>query len=353
MTKREKLLIVLFSVFLFAVGLLVFLSSEQIEKKPSLNLKILNIQAWDEKVYSIVPPPTEDGNAASYFLEAIHFARDGSKLSKKYSWWRIFSKHSFKELLQWKNGNSELKAIMEDALNVPEIDSLVNGSNQKNYSIYGAYYTPSPNPEISIYEDSLIEYLDLLKLAQLMVIKAFYMLENGNTNEAEKYLFATLRMAHLLQKDSHIVGNYVGVKIESITIKEISGFYKMAGRNDTVELWGPLLNETKKRKEAWWHLYNNYLNLDKRMLMKIVDDKTLPRAIRLQSLKSLASNTLKTKVSTVMGIPDDIKEFISSKHFDDTELYILQLKLIDDIDRGRFSSIKKRFDMRGPIFNFN
>lgn len=306
------------------------------------DLKILEVKAWDDVVYKLVPPPAEDGNAVEYLLKANHGqliegkpeATQTDTLDKIYPWWNE-TKGEF-----WLSQEEKDKALTAEAIKIPELDLIVKASQQKKYQFYGIYSTPSPDPQKMIFSMPLMNFANIVKLSKILAARAYSKAEKGDKAGAEADMLASVRVGHIMQRDVTMIGFMIGISIENAAAKRMPDFYKKIGNDAKAEEWTQLLPETEKHRDAAKAL----LKINSVAKLKaIVTDANLPRSARNEGLLAVVTYSLaQTKTKGVMGVPKETKEFITRELFSDPEMIILQLKLIEDVYVGVFTSAKNR-----------
>jgi len=328
--EMKKRLLIVFVLVLFSIFLTSSCKSKAKEPIPEPDWDILNTQKWDDEFYKLVPPPTEDGKAATYFLEAIHSPLINREMKREiYPWLESFTENT------WKSNKPEDIKLTRKGIQIPELDLIVKGSLQKNYQIFGIYYMPSAKPGFFDIgpKGNIYKYMLIKKLSFLLMARADYKFSHGDFVGAEKDMFAAIRMGHIFQRDITTFGYSLGNYIEKIVAKEMPLFYKKLGNEEKSKSWANFQKKAEQHKTANAIYYRYYFDRKSESMMNIVDNKSLPRAIRIDSLIGLVMNPLLENPLRIafLYFPKKTKEFILKEHFDDPEMVIVQFKLIENV----------------------
>ena len=322
------------NILIFA-GLLLLLSSmgaipeEPAEPAKTPDLEILNTQKWDDAFYKLVPQPTEDGNAATYFLRALHYrglSGEEQEQWQGYPWLKDFNNDTR------KSTKPEDIERVKNAIHMPELSYLVRGSLQRKYQIYGVHMMPSPEPHKTVFDQPIPEYISIMKMIYVLMARADSKLAAGDAAGANAVMMAAARVGHIMQKDVTLIGFMVGEAIELNVAKEMPEFCRKLKDEEKAKAWEDFVQLAEKHREESKNFMRFLNGTTNEELMKVTDNKTLPRSFRLGSLVNLIGNRALNHPlrATVFGVPDDVKEFITKDHFDDPEMIIMQLKIIED-----------------------
>ncbi|GEM_PF-6355431 len=332
------------------ICLLVFVTSVASKSKketppPPPDWNLVDVNAWDEQFYKLVPAPTEDGNAATYFLNAIHnefFGKKDGKKAEFYPWLSNFGKDT------WKSDKPEDKELTQKAIGIPELELMVKGSKQKNYQIYGIHLMPSPKADIIIYEEPLPKYINHMRLAYALMARANHKIAQRDPAGAEEDMFAVLRIGHILQRDVFLIGHMVGIAIETIAAKEMPDFYKKLGNEEKAKAWEDFSIKAEKHRSNNKRYIRYVQSLTLEEMTKIVKNPNLPRSFRIEAIMMVIGNHFMEKpISTrLFGLPEEIREFVIQEYFDDPEMIIIQFKIIEDVYAGLLSNVSGRKKMR-------
>ena len=342
--KRGSTIVIGVTSLIFIVSVLsVFPACQKKQPAPAPDWGIFNIKAWDEATYKLVPPPSEDGNAAGYFLKAIHYdprRTDAGGLKSTYDWWNKFKTDDIKDMDPIGNN------VLASALKIPELDIIVKGSMQKDYHWIGIYASPSPRPDATIFDYVIPSYMDIMRLCRILQARAIDKLAQGDRAGAEADMLATVRAGHILQQDITLIGMMVGFSIESAMAKDLPGFYRKAGDEAKAKAWEDFLPGIERRREAARAFIRYTQAAPSEELIKVADNRSLPRAARFEIVLMAVVNSMLNHPSTIItGVPRKIKKFLLADHYEDPEMVIVQLKLIEDVYVGQLSTIGGRIGL--------
>jgi len=306
------------------------------------DLKILDVEAWDTAVYKMIPPPTENGNAVEYLLEAtlgklstVDENSDTPSLEKTYPWWKNIKNDMY------SSEDPKDVEIIAKAIEIPQLETLIKASNQNGYQFYGIYAMPHVDPARSFMEIPIMSYMDIYRLANILTFRAEHKLEAKDIKGAEADMFAAMRVGHIMQKDVMLIGFVLGCSIETSVAQKMPAFYKKTGDNSKSKTWTEFLETVEKHKTSGRKAFKNR-SIEE--VMTMVDNKTLPRSIQAEGLVViLGKHFEKSRITVLRKIPEEIKVFIAKDRFDDPEMIIVQMKVIEDIYAGQLSTLKKRF----------
>lgn len=331
MKKKYPLLIGLASLLLVALLPASSMAKKKSEPIPTPDWAVLDVAKWDETIYKLIPPPDENGNAIAYFLEATHLTWAGKgedELKKKYEWWEDLRQ------INWSEGvKEEQKPLVAKAIQIPEIDSVVKGSRQKNFQWVGVFMTPSADPDETWFAAPVPNYLHILMLSRLVMARAEDKLAKGDKAGAEADMMAAVRVGHLLQKDLILIGYMVGVAVESMAARKMPEFYKSVGNETKAKEWEDLIPLLDKHKDAGRAFMKYFYRVPMEEAARIISDESLPRSMRMESVSAVIGNEILEHPILFMmrGPSKKAKKFVTAEYFDDPEMRILQLKLIEDV----------------------
>lgn len=312
-------------------------------KSPPPDWKLLDIKVWDETFYKLIPEPTEDGNAFDSILKATHNRFSGIEESKPmgYDWWDKINTGIF------ESDKPEDIAVIEKAIKIPELDLIVAGSSNKDYQWLGVHVQYSSDPEVSVFMEKIPYFIDVRKLGLLLVARAEHKLTQSDLAGAEADMLAVASMGHILQKDITMIGLMVGLSLELYAAEKLPDLYRKLGNEVKAKAWEDYIPECTKRKDSIKQFFQYGQGAETEELMKLADNSSLPKAIRVESMMLLLVNTLLSNaVNTfIWGVPEEIVDFLAAKRFDDPEMVIIQSRILQDIRSGPLSTLQGRYKL--------
>lgn len=278
---------------------------------------------------------TEPGNAAEAYLPYLN----GTAPSCKQGWFQALNVNNAIDPKDEEQKQAQAKAR---AAAGPDLDALLAASRKTDYIMWGKLI--KPDPKITPFSIQSLNFLDLARLAYLLVGDAKIRAAAGEKS-AEERMLAAVRIGHHLEEDVQPFGAVWGMMIREKAAAALAEYHAPTNKEKS-EQWAAYAAATSKKRKAMVMALKDLAGWPEDRLRAIILNQDIMTSFRLEALNAARyctesrEDALKCRIT---GEPAWVKKVRREAKFSDPQAAAI-LPLLDNplsLDElGKISFIK-------------
>jgi len=163
-----------------------------------------------------------------------------------------------------------------------DLDAVMAASRRLECSVWGVHLRPDMNK--ILFSQDTPEYLNLFKLALLLIYRGDALAEDGDSRGAELNYLAALRIGHHLESEPELFGYVVGLALKDNAAARLAGLYQNLEQNEKARNFANYADITSKRIQAKNILFQEIPSWKRETVERFVLDIDAPYALRFDTL---------------------------------------------------------------------
>ena len=217
---------------------------------------------------------TEPGNAAEGYLPYLN----GTAPSMKATWFQALNLGNAIDPKDEEQKKAQAAAL---AAAGPDLDALIAASRKQDYVMWGTLV--KPDPKLTPFSMQTLNFLDLTRLACLLVGDAKIRAAKGDPS-AEERLLAAVRIGHHCEQDVESFTLIWGALIRVKAANALSELYEKQGKKDLAEAWKKYAASMETRRKAGIDTIKAFPNWTEAQLKAFILNQENPTSMRLEAL---------------------------------------------------------------------
>jgi hypothetical protein len=264
---------------------------------------------------------TEPGNSAEGYLPYLN----GTAPAMKAQWFQALN---LQNAIDPKDDAAKKAQAAALAAAGPDLDALLAASRKQDYIMWGTLI--KPDPKKTPFTMKTLNFIDLTRLAYLLVGDAKIRAAKGDAT-AEERLLAAVRIGHHCTEDVESFSLVWGSLIKSKAAEELSALYAAQGKKDLADKWKQYSESMLQRRKAAIDAMHAVPNWSEAQYKAFILNPDMPTSLRLDALISARyctrskEDALKCRVT---GPPAWVKELREDVKFADPQAATI-LPLLD------------------------
>ena len=296
----------------------------------------MSISVERSRLDDLVKLPTAPGNAAVPIFDAIHNCVAGLGRSKRkhcmpYDWFDQIVTDLDGEILDRPERRFELRRWSR----IPELDRLRQAARQSDYQTWGAVLFPTAGRQI--FSLPILRFKNVGVLIVLGVARAQSLVEEGQLDEANRWLADMLIAAHHLERDISMASTWAP-KYKALVAEQLADLVAHRGQLELATRWRTYAAAQRDRHRIFRDDFGREVSvtrLSDAQLRTILDDPDILVGLRLDAHLHLVIRACYGSLVRMMFGPfAQDREYLLERPADSPMLAFSQLLMVSETERG-------------------
>lgn len=216
----------------------------------------------------------ESGNSAAGYLPYLN----GTAPSLKTPWFQALN---LKNAIDPEDDEGKKAQAAALAAAGPDLEALIAASRKQDYVMWGTLV--KPDPKVTPFSITTLNFIDLTRLAYLLVGDAKLRAAQGDSS-AEERLLAAVRIGHHMEEDVESFAIVWGSLVKSKAATALSELYDKQGKKDLAQSWKQYAGSMEFKRKVVIETLKEMPGWSQAQTEAFVRNDDYPTSMRLEAL---------------------------------------------------------------------